>query len=330
MKKIFFIFLAIFMGIFCTLLAAEVYLRLFLPQPLYTFEKDLFLESPTFGYHLTPSVKKRHVQPEYEYYVQANSLGFRGEEPNFQAKKRVLVLGDSFGMGQGVVEGKHITALVQEELDPSRQEIDIFNTALSGYTGFNQVKVLDYFTSSYKPDLVIILFYWNDLGPEPPLHVHHGYLVLNKSGPKWFISMKAFLNKHSHLYCLIKYNVNLMRIKKIEDKPSKYPYYTPEQVKGGFEPIKQMQDICQQRGIDFVAVLIPINGIEKGDARFQSSKTFFIDLLKQASIKYVDLEEYLPDHNQEDLVYKIDPHWNADGHAFFSPYFRDLILKDME
>ena len=126
-SDVIFIIVIILGGLMIGSIICEGLLRIFYPQKLYSFEQNLFFESEDFGYCLTPNIEKVHSQPEYSYIIKSNSFGFRGKEPNFEANYRVLVLGDSYGMGQGVPEERNLCDLSQKYLDEHHVDIDIFN-----------------------------------------------------------------------------------------------------------------------------------------------------------------------------------------------------------
>ena len=246
------------LSILFSILVSEMVLRIFFPQPLYSFEKNLFMDSPEFGYCLTPNVEKMHRQPEYSYIIQSNSYGFRGKEPNFKADYRVLVLGDSFGMGQGVGAGKNLCELSQQYLNSKQLNFDIFNTSISGYAGVNQVQVLHKFIEAYNPGLVILLFYWNDIGVENSLNVQNGYLVLN-AGNKITAPLREWLNTHSHFYCLIKrfYYAYLKNSQSASDRSDSF---SDAGIAEALSHIIKMKEICDHHGSSFVVILPPWEG----------------------------------------------------------------------
>lgn len=276
------------------------------------------MSSKEYGFYLTPLVEKSHIQPEYSYSIKANSYGFRGKEPNFKAKIRVLILGDSNGMGQGVGEGENLCELSQSYFDKQGLDLDIFNTSLSGYAAINELKILERWINDYNPNLVILLFSWNDLAEVDSLIVQNGYLVLRRK--KKLISMfKEWANNHSHLYCLIKRHYhNIKSINKSIRLRDSESYNLDDY--NVVDYILKMKQICDTHNTAFIVVLTLSN------ASYQPIKSTLLDQLKDNSIFFQDWDLLLPAEKREGLVYKIDRHWTEKGHAYFSRYLNELIV----
>lgn len=311
-------------GLNIGIIICEILLRIFYPQQLYSFEQHLFVESDDYEYCLTPNIEKLHTQPEYSYTIRSNSFGFRGKEPNFKANYRVLVLGDSVGMGQGVPEGINLCELSQRYFNKHHVDTDIFNTSISGYSGVNEILVLKKFLKTYRPNLVVLLFNWNDIGVTESLFVKNGFLVLSY-GNKYTAPLREWMNNHSHFYCLIK-KFYYLRIKEAPDKlgSRKLP---DEEIRLSFNNIDAMKGFCDSYTAEFVVVLLPLHGIYEGTPKFRERKQILSDMLHGALINYVDWATVLPKENKNKLVFNFDHHWNERGHVYFSKFLTNLIIK---
>ncbi len=314
-----------FASIILSLLIVELLLRIFFPQQLYSFEQHLFMASEEYGYCLTPNTAKMHSQPEYSYIIKSNSFGFRGKEPNFNAAYRVLVLGDSFGMGQGVKEGTNLCELSQLHFVKKNLDIDVFNTSISAYSAINQLKVLKNFIFDYKPHLVILLFYWNDIGPKDSLSVYDGYLVLHV-GNKLTAPIREWLNNNSHAYSLVK-RFYYTFLKKGSPGRGNLGSIPESEINVTIDNIIRMKQICDENGTMFSIILLPLKGAFEGSGEFKRSKDLFIRKLTEKSIAYKDWGLSLPNENRETLVYKFDHHWTEYGHEYFSKYLSQIILE---
>lgn len=325
-KETFLAIILIFVSCICSLFLCEAIVRLFFPQHLYSFEQGLFAESHEFGYRLTPNIEGRHSQPEYTYLIKANSFGFRGKEPNFAAEYCVLVMGDSFGMGQGVPEGRNLCELAQQYFVRQNLDIDIFNTSLSGYSGVNQVQVLKKFIESYDPDLAVLLFYWNDIGPTKSLFIQNGFLVLRKKDC-FTARLREWLNNHSYLFCLVKktYYLLFCRTSSFQMRA-----FSEADIAIAFNHILNMKKICDKNGTNFVVILLPLYGIYEWPEEFQDSKELFVSKLKTETILYEDWEKRLPVKDREKLVFASGLHWNELGHMYFSKHLSRLIIDQKQ
>lgn len=92
-----------------------------------------------------------------------NSLGLRG--PEIQKNKpdvRILALGNSCTFGWGVPYEKSWTHLLEQKLNVQlNKNVEIVNGGIPGYSS-HQGKILFEQLINLKPDLVLIMFGWND------------------------------------------------------------------------------------------------------------------------------------------------------------------------
>jgi len=109
----------------------------------------------------------RHL---YADLYTTNSHGFRGAE--FPLKPapgtiRILMLGDSFTVGQGVEDDETypacVEAILNEEAGPTRYEV--INAGVSGTNTADHLERLNSNGLKFEPDLVTVQFYVNDLDP---------------------------------------------------------------------------------------------------------------------------------------------------------------------
>lgn len=311
-------------GLILGVVICEIVLRLCCPQTLYSFEQHTFQPSTECGYILTPGVEKIHSQPEFTYTIKSNKLGFRGTEPNFNAEFKVLILGDSFGMGQGVPEGKNLCELAQTALNKEKKGVSLFNTALSAYSGINQIGVLKKFLLPFNPKLVVVLLHGSDIGVTESLQVENGFLVMKCGNPRT-AAIREWLNNHSHLYCLIK------KLKyKYQDKAQIVSYtgnFTPEALQITYNNLTKMKDLCSEINASFHVVLLPDPNASL--PVIQEFKKNFHALLSQNNFKYSDWEDVFPIEKRQKMIFPIDQHWTESGHQFFSQHLIRIIEEYM-
>ncbi|MFH2002832.1 MAG: SGNH/GDSL hydrolase family protein, partial [Planctomycetota bacterium] len=94
-----------------------------------------------------------------------NEQGFRG--PDFIAKKepgirRILCFGDS--VTYGLKEPSSYTLMLEELLNRpgERSTVEVLNFGVPGYSSFQGVRLLERSLKMYAPDLITIMFGWND------------------------------------------------------------------------------------------------------------------------------------------------------------------------
>ncbi len=122
---------------------------------------------PRFGWSKPPGATGLLVRPEYRVRLAINSKGLRGPEYDYAkpaGARRVLLLGDSFTEGYTVEERDTVRARLEAELNRAgcaRHEVLNAGTAAWG----TDQEYLFYLHEGrrYAPDVVVVLFYYNDL-----------------------------------------------------------------------------------------------------------------------------------------------------------------------
>ena len=302
-----------------SLFLVEILLRVFNFQPVYAFEKGLFVEDARYGYRFAPLVTKFHAQPEYFYTISTNSLGFIGKEPNYHAQDRVLILGDSVGMGQGVPREKSFCGRAQAYFQAHRPQVDIFNTSISGYSSINELNVLKEQINGYHPNLVILVFCWGKIGLTESLKVQDGYLVLRRDD-SFKARVQEWLNNNSRLFCLIKRLYFIQKTSLIQEAG-----YSQNEIDSTVGFIKDMKELCEKRHVRFIVILSPDLHIKNTS----HTKTYLIGQLNKFSIPFKDWLLLLPDVGKQSLFFRHDPHMNQKGNAYFSQPFIGVISDEL-
>jgi len=154
---------ALMMSLAVCLLVFEVALRLFWQPPSARSDQP-FGPHPVLTSAPLPGVSGEIVTWEYEHAFHHNSQGLRAagdflrERPS-SFQRRVLVLGDSFTYGLGSPDKDTFVALLGRAL-PS---VEFINGGCNGYGQREELAVLDTLGAALRPDLVLLVFFWNDL-----------------------------------------------------------------------------------------------------------------------------------------------------------------------
>jgi hypothetical protein len=178
----------------CTLAILEVVLRVAGVAPLKTGHQRMFVEyDATRGWRNIPNASGDYSAREYRVRIQYNSRGLRGSERPYAKPPgtyRIVVLGDSFIEGYSVAERDRVTEQLEEILNgaggPRRVEAIALGTA--GYSTDQELLWLESEGVKYEPDLVVLMFYFNDVwyntqaqywrGGKPLFVVNNGSLSL--------------------------------------------------------------------------------------------------------------------------------------------------------
>lgn len=155
--------------VYAVLLTGEVLSRRIAPQEVAGWgERPSLAPDPRFGWTLIPSRHTRLRWQTYDYQVDANSLGFPG--PVYAEEKRpgvlrVLTTGDAFTSAEGVDTSQAWPRLLEADLagaGPYRSA-EVMNFAITGYGPNQYAAVLETFVPRYKPDVIILEMFVNDL-----------------------------------------------------------------------------------------------------------------------------------------------------------------------
>ena len=155
--------LTITASVLCALGLAEGLLRLFWTPPALR-TTIAFRDHPYYGWAPLPGLRGVRVSSEFEHEVTHTAQGFRGkrifrrERPE-GIEKRVLFLGDSFTYGIGSGDDEIFPAL----FDQAWPRVEVANGGCNAYGTHNALAVLDRFGAAFRPDLTVLVFFWNDL-----------------------------------------------------------------------------------------------------------------------------------------------------------------------
>ncbi|HEV8268258.1 MAG TPA: SGNH/GDSL hydrolase family protein [Thermoanaerobaculia bacterium] len=175
------------------LFAVEGALRLFWPQPLLEVHRVTGGDSafttldPELGWRNRPGASGETDAAGTTVRVAINAAGFRDVEratAKVAGTSRIAVLGDSFVFGSGVVEEARMTNLLEARLGG---RAEVLNFGVPGYGTDQEWLLLKRDVVRYRPDIVVLVFYVNDLAenvsrviyglPKPRFALEAGRLV---------------------------------------------------------------------------------------------------------------------------------------------------------
>ena len=171
------------------------------PNPPLIFRQS---EYPDISYELIPNLKNEKA---YRAAVSTNSLGFRGPEPDLE-KPIISLFGDSITFGYGVGDDETLAAYMRDLLPG----YNVLNTAAPGYNLEQETGVLRRKIAPLDPDLIVLVFYLNDLEGEAGILAQDGTLRPQGWTPKerdcnpittgimGLIPGRCWLDEHSAFY----------------------------------------------------------------------------------------------------------------------------------
>ena len=146
-----------------TLLAAEAFLRAFFPIPLVP---RYVCPTPWGIRGNEPNRVYRHVSPFYNIEMRTNSKGIRADREIPYEKpagvKRIVLLGDSFGMGYEVSLEDSFLSQMERSLQQAGVACEAVNLSVSGFGNAEQLIFLQEEGFKYQPDLVVLAWHVTD------------------------------------------------------------------------------------------------------------------------------------------------------------------------
>lgn len=191
MRKVLTNILLLASSLFISLILIEFGIRIFAPQPRYYAPQHLFVADDLLGYRLSPNFDGFYSTPEKKVKFRTNSKGLRERERLSINGIHILCLGDSFVMGVGVESEEIFLCLLEKYLNSDLEEnrFVVINAGVQGYGTDQELSFLKKFGWDYKPDLVLLAFYPNDITENliPNSTVKNGYIIPGKKSlPKGF------------------------------------------------------------------------------------------------------------------------------------------------
>ncbi|MDP1571644.1 MAG: GDSL-type esterase/lipase family protein [Vicinamibacterales bacterium] len=131
------------------------------------------------GFYLSDPVLGQRLSPGYDGWfagvpVRVNRLGFR-DDRDYAVEKapgvfRILVLGDSVTFGHGTSGDTTYPHLLEQRLRAWQPDVawEVWNLGVPGYATSQELAYLRQVADEWRPDLVVVGFFQNDLtGNEP-------------------------------------------------------------------------------------------------------------------------------------------------------------------
>ncbi len=306
---------------------------------LLLFEAALrIIPQKEFGYNL-------HHIPNYEgyynfkeeintsTYYRINSFGLRDKEYNLTTDAyRILVLGDSFTFGVGVLEEETFPELIEEKLNNNTKKFEVLNAGVNGFGTFEEGYKLNELLK-YKPDMIILAFYQNDYGDNYQKSKYYNGLLQNVFS--YFRTYQFLVYKN--------YKKDIVFISTIP-----YLKETPAEHNDLWSitsrMIDEIKETAEQSNASFVIVYLP--AVEEVDetarakwvAKYETDeKEIDIDksnkkIKEYTENKNIPLIDSLPVLRQKNVnntfYYSIDKHWNQEGHSTAAQEIYEKLINN--
>ncbi len=160
---------ALGLGLTVALSTAELASRWLAPQYLglhvhpgaklkddFVSQERIGLYDERLGWKLKPSARTVNEVVEFSHEIATNARGYRDEDTPFErpeGRRRIVLIGDSFTMGDGVHRGELFADRLEELLD-----VDVVNLGVNGYGTDQEVLTYEEEGVRYGGDVVLLAF----------------------------------------------------------------------------------------------------------------------------------------------------------------------------
>lgn len=321
------------LGLLSCLVVAEIVARTCIPvwAPARAERVNFWVYDELLGWAHKPLQHGQFKHPDFSVTVNINSRGLRDTEYPIQrttGKKRMLVLGDSFGWGFGVEQ----EARFSEVLENEHPDWEIINASVSGYGTDQQLLYLKEYGIAYEPDIVLLLFCENDFTNnirseqnwfnKPFFTMENNALILrNNPVPQSTLRQRLdrFFFGKTYFWSRI-YRSSLQiyaRLRKSSSPGVKEYLGKANAYEITAALIKSMNELCKEDHAGFILVSIAMD---------QAKQTVLQNLSAQNSISYLPLDRFFAGI-EDKVTFHSDDHWNAVGHQVAAAAIGQFLVE---
>lgn len=326
-------------------ISIEILLRIISPVPM----MPRYVTETSYGIRGNmPNRTYRHKTADYSIVIKTNSQGIRSDKEiplfNSDKTKRILLLGDSFGMGYGVKQDQMFTTKMTHYLKSKYMiNAEIVNLSTSGHGNAEELIAFMNKGLNFHPDLVLLAWHFTDLDD----NVRSNLFVLKdgmleRKSKSYLPGVKErefldqfyiyrFLAENSQIYNLLRnkagtkvkeISVNLRSIKSKNRKALKKSDNSAYRGEGRdykkeltIAILKKINDECRKRNIEFLILDIPLNKTNTTKFPYTLAKEFGITRIVSPIRKF-----------QEEKGKKI--YWErSNGH--FTPFGCEIVGREL-
>jgi len=252
-----------------------------------------------------------------------NALGFRDVAHAFDKPRgtyRVVVIGDSVAMGQGVRTDEAMGKVIERILNRDGRTVETILLAVTGYSTVQELALLD-FAYRYQPDVIVWAYVLNDPA-DPVLDNANGELGA------YFHAPASYALDYVHaLWRRAVLNF------KARDCPSEFHFRLHcmyrDAIERNFEALARSADAHK---VPIVVVIVPL--FPDGAFRDYAYASIHDDVRTMASargLRVIDARTAFAGLDAKDLRLPGDPwHPNARGHEILGRYVADGLGNGMQ
>ncbi|MEQ8191476.1 MAG: SGNH/GDSL hydrolase family protein [Candidatus Eremiobacterota bacterium] len=265
------------------------------------------------GYSLASQIwYARHFTP-------VNTEGFRDREFSGRTDKKIIFLiGDSFVAGQGI---KNFEDRFSNILEKKLNNYSVFNLGVIGLNTRGEFKILSNIYNNYKPDLIILSYFCNDIGDiteEAGTVIERPYTDIKP--------YMAFVVTRSYLCNYIYWQFPHSDFVRYE-KTMKHIYRNKNIINLHLQDLQKFVDFSNNKSVPLAVIIFPYMQDVKGSKIFIDP---IRDFFKKEKVPVLDISDFTGDIPGEKLVVsKKDFHPNEYTNKIVADKLYEFLIKNM-
>lgn len=265
-----------------------------------------------------PSNPRGYFDEHNRISYEMNSAGYRDRE--FAQRRaevcRIVAVGDSLTMGEGVWPEDAYPRALEARLRQSGHSVEVFNLGVSGYGIRDVAAALDFVLAEYRPDAVIFGYYLNDISRQ----------AFDRWVSETLDTRKATVRESPFRV------VNFVREALWGWRfTRRYVAFmtTVYQDDSRWQDLTHFLSVIQHRvesaGAVFEVVVFPdLNLVGRGSYAFAPIHSRLAEFFHQVDIDFIDLTDAFDDYGAARLkVHPVDAHPNEIAHSMVGEYLAD-------
>jgi hypothetical protein len=315
----------VFLGVTLAIVGSETLVRILLPNWIpATIERVQFWQYDSLlGWAHTPLQQGRFHHRDFSVEVSINSHGMRDNEYSIHrtGKRRMLILGDSFGWGFGVEQKERFSEL----LEVAHPDWEIINASVNGYGTDQEFLLLTQRLNVFKPDMVLLLFCDNDFDENVHSEIYWHYKpVFSIEGGRLHlhnvpVPLQTFRQRLQRF--LLGSTYLGPRLNSLRQEILRFvgQSVSPPADGQGREVTRlllaEIIHECREREVEFLLVSVPMSG---------EKRELLGEISEEEQVRYLPLDpffELLPSGS----TFPHDGHWTALGHRIASTAIDDFV-----
>lgn len=317
--KILIVIVALVVSLCMAEFTARIYTDFILHYPSINIYDELL------GWKLKKSLHAYRKTSQFSYHIDTNSHGLRSDEIGSEKTAdtyRVLILGDSFTFGEGVEVNERFDQQLKKLSIPGKA-LEVINAGVMGYGTDQELLYLIHEGLKFKPNLVILMTYENDLEDimldynntryKPKYTLNDKDLLLTGIPIPLSSQIRDYFYVYAFFY--IKFSV----------KNYQPPAFDVNEATELFIRLEnEIHDLCRKNGIKFLNVIF--SSLESLEDLNVDWKNAILESNRRQRIPTVDLDPvFLNQEHLQSLFLQGNIHWNPKGSLIAGRFLSDNV-----